>query len=166
MSPDSFFALLGALEQFKMAKASLLVDPTLVLSVLQKLCLAVNKTSLLDTKAALLAESTKLLTLWPGFWNTSKVATAAAGWALDASSVTDAFAAILPDPSAAASMFGAAASASAALAAKPPAESLLAVMSSLGGLAALGAGDGLSVGGFSAMLGAYTSLLAAVKKAA
>lgn len=177
MSIDGFFNLLGALEQFKLAKASMLADPTLMLSVLQKLCLAVNQTSIIDApKAALLAESTKLLTLWPSFWNTSKIAVGGGSstWgALDVSSVTEAFAAMMPDTIP--SLLNATGTAAVGATVKPPAESLLSIMASLGNIAAAASTSSNSATAASsivpadsivALLGSYTSFLAAVKNVA
>lgn len=48
--------MIGAVTQFKAAKASMLTDPTLLLSVLQQLCGSVNSTGVTDVKAQMLNE--------------------------------------------------------------------------------------------------------------
>jgi hypothetical protein len=170
---DSFFKVLGSLAQFKMAKASLLADPTLLLSVLQQLSGAVNTTGVAGhaQKLAMVAEVKKLLTLWPNFAfagsNTTKLQQAGSAYGLDVSSFTDALAAIIPadSPSNLFDTFKAAAA---------PAESLLSIVNTLGEL--LASAGGMGVGGvvqaqaqvvpldsFMGLLGSYTSLLGVAK---
>lgn len=158
LSFDSFVKVLGSLVQFKMAKASLLADPTLMLSVLQQLCGTVNTTGIVDTKLAMVTQVSQLLNMWPTFWNSTK--TVSGGYSLDMSTYTDAISSLIPGASSA-NVFDAFKS---TVVTKTPAESLLAVISSIGDMASSGTSGNtqVSTDSFMNLLGSYTSLLSFV----
>jgi hypothetical protein len=74
MTPEAFLQVLMSISQFKTLGPKMMLDPTLVLSLLSKFAGVVPANTTDITSILFFKESTKLLGLWPAFWG-SKTAT-------------------------------------------------------------------------------------------